>query len=304
MSKVQTGPLAGLVVQILLLAGLAATVGLGPAGWLVGLGYGVASCALLVRGLVRAGSSGPGPADWVTMGRGILVGGVAALTAESFSRPVPVALLVGLAAVALALDAVDGQVARRTGTASPLGARLDMEVDAVLLLVLSSYAAPSLGLWVLAIGGMRYAFVAAMGPFRWLSGPLPPRYWRKVVAATQGVVLVVAAADVLPRSVMVGVLVAALALLVESFGRDVRWRWRHRHDDAAARPVRPAPHRTAPRWLGDVGIGNTRITSARITSAQITGARIGGARVDGVGVDPARLDQPRITHSPATGFAR
>ena len=38
---------------------------------------------------------------------------------------------------ALALDGVDGQVARRTGTASELGARFDMEVDAFLILVLS-----------------------------------------------------------------------------------------------------------------------------------------------------------------------
>jgi phosphatidylglycerophosphate synthase len=245
MSKVQSGPLAGLVVQVLLLAGLAATVGLGVAGWLVGLAHGVTVCALLARGLARAGSPGPGPADWVTLARATLVGAVAALTAESVTRPTSVAPLVGLAVAALVLDGVDGQVARRTGTASPLGARFDMEVDAVLLLVLSVHAAPTVGPWVLAIGGMRYAFVAAMWLLPWLSGPLPPRYWRKVVAATQGVVLVVATAGVLPRPVTVAVLLAALALLVESFGRDVRWRWRHRHGDrpaGAAQPGTGRPH--------------------------------------------------------------
>ena len=42
-----------------------------------------------------------------------------------------------LSSVALALDGVDGQVARRTRTVSALGARFDMEVDAFLVLVLS-----------------------------------------------------------------------------------------------------------------------------------------------------------------------
>ncbi len=32
----------------------------------------------------------------------------------------------------------------------------------------------------------------------WLRRPVPPRHWRKVVAAIQGIVLTVAAADVLP----------------------------------------------------------------------------------------------------------
>ena len=45
--------------------------------------------------------------------------------------------LVTLSTVALVLDAVDGQVARRTGTATPLGARIDGEVDAFLILLLS-----------------------------------------------------------------------------------------------------------------------------------------------------------------------
>ena len=53
------------------------------------------------------------------------------------------ATLVVLAAVALVLDGVDGQVARRTGTVSALGARFDMEVDAFLMLVLSVYVASS-----------------------------------------------------------------------------------------------------------------------------------------------------------------
>jgi phosphatidylglycerophosphate synthase len=153
---------------------------------------------------------------------------VAALTVDSFQRHPPVAVLVTLAGVALALDAVDGQVARRTGTATALGARFDMEVDASLLLVLSVDVTRTVGAWVLAIGTMRYAFVAAGWVLPWMRGALPPRYWRKVAATAQGIVLIVAAAGVLPRALTAGALAAAVTLLVESFGRDVRWLWRHR----------------------------------------------------------------------------
>jgi hypothetical protein len=91
------------------------------------------------------------------------------------------------------------------------------------------YVARSAGVWVLAIGAARYAFLAAGWPLTWLREPLPPRYWRKVVTATQGIVLTIAAAQVLPPAVTQAVLVAALVLLAESFGRDVLWLWSHRH---------------------------------------------------------------------------
>jgi phosphatidylglycerophosphate synthase len=232
--EVRTGPIFGLVGQVVLFAVLTQTVGLGVAGWLVGTGYGVITCVALSRGLHRSAIAALGPADRVTLFRATLVGGVTALTVDSFTRGVPLVVLVAIAAVALALDAVDGQVARRTGTASALGARFDMEVDAFLILVLSCYAARSVGGWVLAIGAMRYAYGAATGALPWLRGSLPPRYWRKVVAATQGVVLVVVMAGVLPGPLVSVALAGSLGLLVESFGRDVGWRWQHR-------PVTPSP---------------------------------------------------------------
>jgi phosphatidylglycerophosphate synthase len=216
------------VGQVVLVAGLAWAVGLGVAGWLTGLGYGLVTCAALSRGLRRCGKAALGPADRVTLFRAVLVGGVAALTVDSFTGAAPVAVMVALAAVALGLDAVDGRVARHTGTVSALGARFDMEVDAFLILVLSVYAVRPVGGWVLAIGAMRYAYVAATWVLPWLRGSLPLRYWRKAVAAIQGIVLVFPVADVLPRPLLSGALVLALALLVESFGRDVGWLWRRR----------------------------------------------------------------------------
>jgi phosphatidylglycerophosphate synthase len=225
---VLTGPTIGLFVQVVLLVAMASTIGLGAAGWLAGVAYGLALCALLTRGMHRAGRAVLTPADRVTLARAILIGGVAALAADSFSRQIPVRVLVTLVIVALVLDGVDGKVARHTGISTALGARFDMEVDAFLLLLLGVYATRSTGAWVLAIGGMRYAFVLALWALPWMRRTLPPRYWRKVVAATQGVVLVAATAGVLPGPVMTAALLAALALLVESFGRDILWLWTRR----------------------------------------------------------------------------
>ena len=161
MRTVQAGPLTGLIAQALLLAALAGTVGLSRAGWVVGVTCGVIMNAALARGLSRYDHERLSPADWVTLTRATLAVGVAALTADSFDGPAPVALLVTLTVVALALDAVDGWIVRRTGTATPLGARFDGEVDAFLIAVLSVYVARSAGAWVLAIGAARYAFLAA-----------------------------------------------------------------------------------------------------------------------------------------------
>src|ERR1700729_2578585 len=164
MRTAQTAPMTALLAQVLLLAALAVAVGpsgagLSPAAWAVGVACGVITNAALARGISHYRADRLGPADWVTLARATLSVGVAALVADSFGHPAPVALLVSLAAVALALDAVDGWVARGTRTTATVGARLDGEVDAFLILVLSVYVARSAGTWVLAIGAARYAFL-------------------------------------------------------------------------------------------------------------------------------------------------
>ena len=225
MRSVRLDPAIGMIVQLVLLTILSTTVDLAVAGWVTGIAYGLIMWAVLTRGLHQVGLRGLGPANWVTLTRATLVGCVAALTADSFSQDISIRVLVVIATSALMLDAVDGYVARRTGTSSALGARFDMEVDAFLILVLSVYVARSTGGWVLAIGAMRYAYLVATWAFVWMRGSAPPRYWNKVVAAIQGVVLTVVAADVLPEPLEVTAVVAALALLVESFGREVLWLW-------------------------------------------------------------------------------
>lgn len=224
MRTVHTGPVIGLIVLVALLDALDRTAGLGSRGWAVGLGCGLLASAVLTRALARPGAGRLGPAGRVTLGRAVLTGGVTALAADASDNPA----LVPLAALALALDGVDGWVARRTGTVSAFGARFDMEADALLILGLSGYVARSAGAWVLAIGLARYAFVAAGWALPWLRRPAPPRYWCKVVATIQGAVLILAAADVVPRRLSVAAVAVALALLAESFGREVGWLWRHR----------------------------------------------------------------------------
>ena len=80
----QLGPLAGIVGTLVLLSVLGRTVGIGGAGWLVGLVCGLALNLTLARALWRDPAAGLGWASWVTLVRGTLAVGVAALTAASF----------------------------------------------------------------------------------------------------------------------------------------------------------------------------------------------------------------------------
>jgi phosphatidylglycerophosphate synthase len=223
---IRVAALLGMLATAVLLGVVSATAGLDVVGWITGLLAGSAAAALLVTARARSDQPAIHPADWVTLTRALLIAGVAGLVAGSFGRPVPITALVTLSAVALVLDAVDGQVARRTGTATAVGARIDGEVDAFLILLLSIVVSRDYGSWVLAIGAARYAFLLAGWLIPWLRAPLPPRSWRKVVAAVQGVVLTVAASGVTSRLVGMIAVAVALLLLAESFGRDVIWLYR------------------------------------------------------------------------------
>ncbi|HEY6493879.1 MAG TPA: CDP-alcohol phosphatidyltransferase family protein [Trebonia sp.] len=223
---IRLAALLGMLATAPLLGVVSATAGLSAVGWVTGLVTGSAAAALLVTARRRSDRPTILPADWVTLTRMLLIAGVTGLVADSFSRPVSITALVTLSAVALSLDAVDGQVARRTGTVTPLGARIDGETDAFLILVLSIAVSRDYGGWVLAIGAARYAFLLAGWLIPWLRAPLPPRFWRKVVAAVQGVVLTVAVSGVTSRLVGMIAVAVALLLLAESFGRDVVWLYR------------------------------------------------------------------------------
>ena len=135
-----------------------------------------------------------------------------------------------LAFIALALDGVDGALARRLGTDSPFGARLDMELDALTVLVLSvlTWQLGQAGAWVLIAGAMRYAFGAAAHLWPWLRRPLYPSHARRVVCGVQVGALALCLVPAIAPPASTAIAAAAVAALCWSFGRDTRWLFQHR----------------------------------------------------------------------------
>lgn len=198
----------------------AAATGMALTGYLAGV--------WLTWAALRRGFDHPtlGLCNVVTLGRMALTAGLLA----ALGLPPPVGAVFGVAAAALALDGVDGWLARREGRVSAFGARFDMEVDSALALVLAltALSAGTAGAAVLLIALPRYAFVIAGKALPWLNAPLPERFSRKVVCVVQVGALVALQLPLLPPG-GAGSLVAVVAgALAWSFGRDVVWLWRAR----------------------------------------------------------------------------
>ncbi|TQJ38155.1 phosphatidylglycerophosphate synthase [Arthrobacter sp. SLBN-112] len=209
--------LAAYLLAALWLSSLSAS-GLVPQ--LAGLCAGALVTAAAVGSVLRRIPRFSTPADRVTLLRAVLVALCAVVAVpQLFTGRDPDLLLPVLGGIAFLLDGVDGAVARRTGTASPAGARFDAATDAALVLVLSVAAAVVAGPWTVAIGGMYYVFVAA-GFFRpHLRAALPPSFSRKAIGAFQPLALLVALLPGIPLTAAFPAL--ALALLTFSFTRDV-----------------------------------------------------------------------------------
>lgn len=134
------------------------------------------------------------------------------------------------ALIALILDGVDGKLARITHSSSRFGARFDMEMDALLILGLCIAVVMSgkAGFWVLALGLMRYLFVAAASALDWLNRPLPESFRRKTICVWQIVTLMVSVLPPTPPMFASLALATALLLLVWSFMTDVYWLYERR----------------------------------------------------------------------------
>jgi phosphatidylglycerophosphate synthase len=130
-----------------------------------------------------------------------------------------------LAAAALALDGLDGRIARRHGRTSRFGALFDQEIDAALILVLCLLLAVSgkIGIWIVALGAMRYVFLVAGRIWPVLAGPLPPSAFRSAVCAIQVAALLICLPPPVAPLAAAWIGGAALGVLVLSFGRDVLW---------------------------------------------------------------------------------
>ena len=194
--------------------------------------WGVAASLYAIISIIVLATWRWGPLAWanrVTLLRGVFISIVAAGASVSLSSPGRWQWL-GVALVALMLDGVDGWIARRTDSHTAFGARFDMELDALLILILclGLMFKTSVGLWVLLIGLMRYAFVIAGWRFAWLQGDLFYSLRRKTVCVWQIAALLVALLPWMPEPAARWVALSALLALTYSFAVDTVWLYRHR----------------------------------------------------------------------------
>jgi phosphatidylglycerophosphate synthase len=182
-----------------------------------------------------------GYANLVTSGRLLLVAYVGWLISQPPLATVAWTAVV-VSTIAALLDIADGWVARRTGTATAFGARFDMEVDALLILVLALLAWDwgKAGAWVLLSGLLRYAFVAGGWLLPWLQNPLPPSLRRKTVCVVQIVALIVVLGPIVTPPLSTLIAAAGLVILGYSFLVDTIWLWRTATRRTARDPAYPS----------------------------------------------------------------
>ncbi|MEX2618527.1 MAG: CDP-alcohol phosphatidyltransferase family protein [Alphaproteobacteria bacterium] len=188
--------------------------------------YGLAAialmfCAARAGQMLRFGHANR--VTWIRVALTVIVAG--ALAGTDTPTLVNWWVIAALAGVALALDGIDGYLARRYAACTTFGARFDMETDAALILVLSLLIGLSdkTGLWILAVGALRYIFVAAGWIWPRLTRPLPYSAFRRAVCAIQVGALVICLLPVVTSNAATVIGGIALTMLCLSFGRDTLW---------------------------------------------------------------------------------
>ena len=171
-----------------------------------------------------------GAANQITTIRAMLVALIAALFGEP-RFPIVAAGAAIASLVATALDGADGWLARRHRIASDFGARFDMEIDALLILVLSVLVSrfEKAGAWVIASGLLRYIFVVAGLYWPWLRAPLTPSRRRQAICVFQILALTLAIVPDIEPPLSTLFAAAALASLAYSFLVDTLWLRRRAH---------------------------------------------------------------------------
>ena len=199
-------------------------------------GYAVLAMAVAIAAAWHLNGRGFGLANQVTLART----GLVCLAGSALLGGVGVSWsLAGVIAIALALDAVDGWFARRLGLASRFGARFDLEIDALMILILSvlAWQTGRADAWVLAIGGMRYAFVMLGIVWPAARRPLPPSFRRKAVCAVLGALLLICLLPPTPVWLAHGVAALALTSQLGSFAIDLAWLRRRAATGPSAEPA-------------------------------------------------------------------
>ena len=130
-----------------------------------------------------------------------------------------------IAGLALALDGVDGAIARRKGLESRFGALFDQETDALLILVLTLVLTVSgkIGLWIVAAGLMRYVLLMAGLVWPPLAAPLPKSRFRSVVCGVMVGALVICLIPSIAPFYASALAATALSVLTLSFAKDLIW---------------------------------------------------------------------------------
>jgi phosphatidylglycerophosphate synthase len=169
-----------------------------------------------------------GLCNTVTLGRAALISLLFGALFEVHT--VSAWLVFGLSLVVLALDGIDGWLARRSRLKSAFGAWFDMETDAALGAVLALWLLISgkTGAEILVLGFMRYVFVLAGLVWPALRRELPESIRRKTICVVQIGALILLVFPLLPASLVTLVATVAAALLAISFAVDTIWLVRQR----------------------------------------------------------------------------
>ncbi len=199
-----------------------------PALGLVGVALSLAALGVLWAG-VRLGLADHahptfGIANCITWARGAFVCFLVGLLGVPHLDEGARWILAAAGAAVLALDGVDGWIARRRAETSAFGARFDMETDSAFMLALCLLAARfgDAGVWIVLLGLPRYVFVAAAWRYPFLAESLPHSERRRIVCVLQGIAAL-AALSPLALGPLVGAL--GLSVLLWSFAVDVRFLW-------------------------------------------------------------------------------
>lgn len=199
------------------------------------LTWSVITC-LILRSLRDHPHAVFGQANAVTLMRAIsaaVLAGFVPVAADITSLNAMWAIAIA-ATITLCMDGLDGYLARKHGLSSDFGARFDMETDALLALIITLFLWQSgkVGVWVLSLGLMRYAFLTAAIWLKPLQAELYPSLRRKTLCVVQvGALCLMLCPWLSPfQATVVGLL--ALSGLAYSFVVDIAWLYKE-HGQAA-----------------------------------------------------------------------
>jgi phosphatidylglycerophosphate synthase len=211
-----------------LLASACVGLAMSPSGYVLLAPLTFAAMAVVAwRWLPDHPHTGFGLANRITTLRAALVAGLLPLAAAPHAASWPV---IAVAVLALALDGVDGWAARRYRTASAFGSRIDQELDAVFMLLLSvlAWRSGAAGAWVLLAGLWRYIFLVLTKLSTAFAGALPPSSRRRAICPIVLGGFILALTPGLPAPAAAIVATASVILLSASFIADILGLWMRR----------------------------------------------------------------------------